>query len=162
MASQETVSESPSKNIHEFLQRHPQVGRGAAGKAELDNLHQGRETFCINCKIFDNAVLHRDYDCDSMKLVLAYVYVNDEQAVEDSVKDAEVLVCDCGVGREEGPDHHLHEFMRVAEPDCKVHREGDSNLECKDCRPLWFGSNCRGVKGCDRGWLWGMGVSWAG
>ncbi|RBA08953.1 hypothetical protein FPRO05_07233 [Fusarium proliferatum] len=91
MASQETVSESPSKNIHEFLQRHPQVGRGAAGKAELDNLHQGRETFCINCKIFDNAVLHRDYDCDSMKLVLAYVYVNDEQAVEDSVKDAEVL-----------------------------------------------------------------------
>ncbi|KAF5700240.1 hypothetical protein FGLOB1_10907 [Fusarium globosum] len=99
MASQETVSESPSKNIQEFLQRHPQVGRGAAGKAELDNLHQHRETFCINCKIFDNAVLHRDYDCDSMKLVFAYVYVNDEQAVADSVKDAEVLLGDASLVR---------------------------------------------------------------
>ncbi|KAF5671057.1 hypothetical protein FCIRC_8808 [Fusarium circinatum] len=120
MASQDKTSQGPSKTIEEFLQRHPQVGRGAAGQAELDRLHQDGDTFCLQLKLFDNAVLHRDYDRDSMKLIFAHVFVNEEQAMAALPGQAESFLCDCGVGREEGMDHHLHEFMRIVKPDLIV------------------------------------------
>ncbi|KAF5713772.1 hypothetical protein FMUND_7751 [Fusarium mundagurra] len=159
MASQDKGPKSASKNIEEFLQRHPEVGRHASGHAELENVHRRDDTFCLVLKLFDNAILHREYDQDSMKLVYAHVYVDEEQAMSSIGNESKSFLCGCEVGTQEGMDHHLHEFMRVVEADCKVHGEGEFDFGCKNCRALWFGSNCRGVKGCDRGWLWGMGVS---
>lgn len=150
MATQTNAPKTPSKNIEEFLQRHPQVRTGAAAKADLDHLHEHGDTFCVINKLFDNALLHKDYDPDSLKLILAFAYVNDEQAMANHADDAEEgdsVLCDCEVGREEGPDHHLHEFVRATVPDCEVHREGEPDPGCGDCWPVYCGSNCRGVEG---------------
>ncbi|KAL5608707.1 hypothetical protein FOVSG1_003388 [Fusarium oxysporum f. sp. vasinfectum] len=137
MATKANVPKAPSKTIEEFLHRHPQVRTGTAAKAELEHLHEHDDTFCVINKLFDNAILHKDYDPDSLKLIFAFAYVNDEQAMahyaEDAGEDDSVL-CDCEVGREEGPDHHLHEFVRATEPDCEVHKgeEPDPGLNYTD------------------------------
>ncbi|KAF5990267.1 hypothetical protein FBULB1_94 [Fusarium bulbicola] len=105
MASQENVSKTPSTNIEEFLQRHPQVRTGTAAKAELDNIHEHGDTFCVINKLYDNAILHKDYDGDSLKLIFAFAYVNDEQAMANYIEDAgedDTVLCDCEVGVEEG------------------------------------------------------------
>ncbi|KAH7250320.1 uncharacterized protein BKA55DRAFT_690552 [Fusarium redolens] len=153
MATQTKIAKTPSKNIEEFLQRHPQVRTGAAAKAELDHLHEHGDTFCVINKLYDNAILHKDYDPDSLKLIFAFAYVNDEQAMANYIEDAgedDSVLCDCEVGREEGPDHHLHEFVRATEPDCKAHKgNGEPDPGCSDCWPLYCGSNCRGVPGFD-------------
>ncbi|KAF5542946.1 hypothetical protein FNAPI_9834 [Fusarium napiforme] len=106
-----------SKNIDEFLQRHPEVGRHASGHAELEHIHHRGDTFCLVLKLFDNAILHREYDMDSMKLVYAHVYVDEEQAMSSVGYESGSFLCDCEVGMEEGMDHYLHEFMRVVEAD---------------------------------------------
>ncbi|WKT40445.1 hypothetical protein QSH57_005251 [Fusarium oxysporum f. sp. vasinfectum] len=125
MATKANVPKAPSKTIEEFLHRHPQVRTGTAAKAELDHLHEHGDTFCVINKLYDNAILHKDYDPDSLKLIFAFAYVNDEQAMANYAEDAgedDSVLCDCEVGREEGPDHHLHEFVRATEPDCEVHK----------------------------------------
>ncbi|KAG9500792.1 hypothetical protein J7337_006472 [Fusarium musae] len=104
MASQDNVPKTPSKNIEEFLQRYPQVRTGTAAKAELDNLHEHGDTFCVINKLYDNAILHKDYDPDSLKLVFAFAYVNDEQAMANYTEDVgedDSVLCDCEVGMEE-------------------------------------------------------------
>ncbi|KAI7765751.1 hypothetical protein LZL87_000864 [Fusarium oxysporum] len=89
MATQTNAPKTPSKNIEEFLQRHPQVRTGAAAKADLDHLHEHGDTFCVINKLFDNALLHKDYDPDSLKLIFAFAYINDEQAMANYAEDAE-------------------------------------------------------------------------
>ncbi|KAF4956363.1 hypothetical protein FGADI_3940 [Fusarium gaditjirri] len=117
MAYQISGPKTPSKDIEEFLQRHhPQVRTGTAAKAELDNLHKHGDTFCVINRLFDSATLHKDYDPVSLKLIFAFAYVNDEQAIANYAEDAgddDSVLCDFEVRREEGPDHHLHEFMRA-------------------------------------------------
>ncbi|KAH7225107.1 hypothetical protein BKA60DRAFT_254844 [Fusarium oxysporum] len=150
MATKANVPKAPSKTIEEFLHRHPQVRTGTAAKAELDHLHEHGDTFCVINKLYDNAILHKDYDPDSLKLIFAFAYVNDEQVMANYAEDAgedDSVLCDCEVGREEGPDHHLHEFVRATEPDCEVHKGEEPDPGCKDCWPVYCGSNCRGVEG---------------
>ncbi|KAF4339122.1 hypothetical protein FBEOM_6942 [Fusarium beomiforme] len=109
MASQ---AKTPSKSIEEFLQRHPQVRTDDKAKAELEQLHEQGHTFCVINKLFDNTILHKDYDGDSLKLLFAFAYVNDDEAMAryEEITGGDYLeFCDCKVGKEEGPDHHLHE-----------------------------------------------------
>ncbi|RKK76213.1 hypothetical protein BFJ69_g7099 [Fusarium oxysporum] len=88
MATKANVPKAPSKTIEEFLHRHPQVRTGTAAKAELDHLHEHGDTFCVINKLYDNAILHKDYDPDSLKLIFAFAYVNDEQAMANYAEDA--------------------------------------------------------------------------
>ncbi|EWG42685.1 hypothetical protein FVEG_04434 [Fusarium verticillioides 7600] len=151
MASQDNVPKTPSKNIEEFLQRHPQVRTGTAAKAELDNLHEHGDTFYVINKLYDNAILHKDYDPDSLKLVFAFAYVNDEQAMAnytEDVREDDSVSCDYEVGMKEGPDHHLHEFMGATVPDYKAHKGNDEpDPRCSDYWPIYCGGNYRGVEG---------------
>jgi hypothetical protein len=72
---------TPSKTIHEFLQRHPEVKTGPQAAAELEAIHDTGDTFCEITRIFDNTILHQDYDGDSRKRVFAFALVNDAQAL---------------------------------------------------------------------------------
>lgn len=147
MSVQTNVSLKPSKDIDEFLQRHPEVRVGEQARAELEHLHNTGDTSCLESKIFDNVILHQDYDGDSNQRVLAVAIIDDSMAlaryeeIHGDVSDA----CNCKTGAEEGPDHYLHESMVVAkEPTCEVHKGEDApNPDCSACWPFWSGSNCQ-------------------
>ncbi|KAJ2982538.1 hypothetical protein NQ176_g1322 [Zarea fungicola] len=147
MPVQSGVSLKPSKNINEFLQRHPEVQVGERARAELEQLHNTGDTSCLESKIFDNVILHQDYDGDSNKRVLAVAIVDDSTALAryEEIHGDAGGVCDCKTAAEEGADHYLHEFMVVAkEPTCEVHTGEDApNPDCSACWPFWRGSNCR-------------------
>lgn len=147
MAAQSGVSMKPSKDIDEFLQRHPEIRVGDQAKAELECLHDTGDTSCLEVKIFDNAILHQDYDGDSKRRVFALAVVGDPEALAqyEEIHGDEGDACGCKNSTKEGADHHLHESMVVAkEPECKVHTGEDApNPDCSACWPLWCGSNCR-------------------
>jgi hypothetical protein len=145
MATQNTST--PSKTIHEFLQRHPEVKTGPQAKAELEIIHDTGDTFCEITQIFDNTILHQDYDGDSRKRVFALALVDDAQALARYKEEAgdEDVMCGCKAREKEGAEHSLHEsIVVVKEAECEEHKELDEpNPDCSACWPLLSGSNCR-------------------
>lgn len=138
---------TPSKTIHEFLQRHPEVKTGPQAKAELETIHDTGDTFCEITRIFDNTILHQDYDGDSRKRVFAFALVDDAQALAQYKEEAgdEDITCECKIREHEGAEHHLHEsIVVVQEAECEKHKELDEpNPDCSACWPVLGGSNCK-------------------
>lgn len=140
---------APSKDIQEFLNRHPDVQTGPEAKTQLDAFHEG-DTFCIVRKIFNNTILHQEFDGESRKRVFAFAYVEDPEALiwyEKNRQDDGIDndICDCKVGEAEGQDHHLHaRVVEVKKVDCPKHKDdGEPNPECPDCWPVLCGNNCK-------------------
>jgi hypothetical protein len=139
---------TPSKTIREFLERHPEVQTTPEAKAQLDVIHEG-DTFCIVTRIFNNTVLHQEYDGESKKRVFAFAFVEEPQALawyEENKEDGDNKeICDCKVGEMEGQDHHLHESMaEVRRVDCEKHRKNqEPDPDCSACWPVLCGSNCK-------------------
>jgi hypothetical protein len=64
--------ESQVENLKETCPRpHPKTSRSfsnailKSAKVELDHPHEHGDTFCIINKLYDNTILHKDYDPDS-------------------------------------------------------------------------------------------------
>ncbi|KAM0186315.1 hypothetical protein ACHAPA_011205 [Fusarium lateritium] len=146
MTTHQSIS-TPSKTIDEFLHRHPEVQTGPQAKAELEAIHDKGDTFCEISKIFDNTILHQDYDGDSRKRVFAFALVDDAQALARYKEDAgaENVTCECKIGGQGGAEHHLHErIVVVQEAECEKHKERDEpDPDCSACWPVWSGSNCQ-------------------
>ncbi|CEI69316.1 hypothetical protein FVEN_g13139 [Fusarium venenatum] len=139
---------TPSKDIREFLDRHPEVETSVEAKAQLDEFHEG-DTFCIVTKIFNNTILHQEYDGDSRKRVFAFAYVEDPEALtwyeKNRQDDNDNEICDCKVGEPEGQDHLLHEsVVEVRKAECEKHKDCEEpDPECLACWPVLCGSNCK-------------------
>lgn len=139
---------TPSKTIWEFLNRHPEVQTGPQAKAQLDRIHED-DTFCIINKIFNNTILHQEYDGGTRKRVFAFAFVNEPDALawyEDNKEDGNAKeICDCKIGEIEGQDHHLHDSIVEAEKaDCEKHKGYDEpDPDCSACWPVLCGNNCR-------------------
>ncbi|KAF4453141.1 hypothetical protein F53441_4138 [Fusarium austroafricanum] len=112
------MASTPSKTIEEFLQRHPEVQTGAKAKAELEAIHDIGDTYCVVNKLFDNTILHQDYDGDSNKRVIAFAAVDDPEALAhyEETTGPDYTFCDCKVKEEEGAEHMLCDHMKATVP----------------------------------------------
>ena len=150
MSTNQNITVTPSKNVQEFLQRHPEVRVGPEAEKALEKIHDTGMTSCLEVKLFGNTILHQDYDGDSNQRVFAFATVDDAEALKrydemNGDECAEDVDCQCKAGKEEGPDHYLHEAqIEAKKADCKVHTGDDApNPDCSACWPIWCGSNCR-------------------
>jgi len=140
---QQDVSDS---KLDTFLSAHPEIQIGRAALESLQSTHNGKDSFSIINKPFENLVLYQEFNADTRERMYVVALVDDQKALqyyhEECGETTEGDTCDCA--KDQGPEHLIYErIVEYKAADCKKHKDDpEPDPDCSACWPVLCGIKC--------------------
>jgi hypothetical protein len=132
--------------LDDFLSAHPEIQIGRTALETLQSAYDGKDSFSIINKPFENMVLYQEFDADTRERIYVVALVDDPKALEyyhrECGETSEGDTCDCA--KDHGPEHLIYErIVEYKAADCKKHKDDpEPDPDCSACWPVLCGSKC--------------------